>query len=378
MASIDYMTSQTYDIDIGATVYSVTVSMNNVASSSNGQYVVTAYGAVGDNSTDDTAAIQAAIDAAMADGYGGVVYFPEGLYKVTGSLTAYFSSFTSAGQITLLGAGKHTSRIIHHPTATEDTLIIDGWRTSAQSFYIHNLGFSKSTGTGRHAVYIKNASRGEINNCYIYGYAGGAGVKMISENSKNSDLNRIVGCYIGSCQDGVNTDCEGSSASYCDGHMIENCDIITNTRYDIYCGNSGGLSHKADALFVCNSWIQCGSTGTHGLYIDTGVHSVKMSNCNLDGQPATTCITVASGSDNCLFSNVAVDGGYVDSSGTAQFINCHFTATGQTNVISQAPNVGLMPSAEPAAPVEGMVYYDSGANKLKVYTGAAWETITSA
>jgi hypothetical protein len=87
---------------------------------------------------------------------------------------------------------------------------------------------------------------------------------------------------------------------------------------------------------------------------------------------------VASGSDNCLFSNVAVDGGYVDSSGTAQFINCHFTATGQTNVISQAPNVGLMPSAEPAAPVEGMVYYDSGANKLKVYTGAAWETITSA
>jgi hypothetical protein len=25
-----------------------------------------------------------------------------------------------------------------------------------------------------------------------------------------------------------------------------------------------------------------------------------------------------------------------------------------------------------------MVYYDSGANKLKVYTGAAWETITSA
>jgi len=38
------------------------------------------YGAVGDGITDDTAAIQAAIDAA---GYGGVVYFPPGVYRIS-------------------------------------------------------------------------------------------------------------------------------------------------------------------------------------------------------------------------------------------------------------------------------------------------------
>lgn len=38
------------------------------------------YGAVGDGLADDTAAIQAAIDAA---GYGGVVYFPQGVYQVS-------------------------------------------------------------------------------------------------------------------------------------------------------------------------------------------------------------------------------------------------------------------------------------------------------
>lgn len=37
----------------------------------------------------------------------------------------------------------------------------------------------------------------------------------------------------------------------------------------------------------------------------------------------------------------------------------------------------LNPMATPAAPAEGEVYYDSTAHKLKVYTGAAWETISS-
>lgn len=43
------------------------------------------YGAVHNNSTDDTAAIQAAIDAAEAAG-GGVVYFPAGIYIIGGAL----------------------------------------------------------------------------------------------------------------------------------------------------------------------------------------------------------------------------------------------------------------------------------------------------
>ena len=37
----------------------------------------------------------------------------------------------------------------------------------------------------------------------------------------------------------------------------------------------------------------------------------------------------------------------------------------------------MTPRAEPGTPDEGMVYYDSTANKLKVYTGSSWETITS-
>jgi len=64
------------------------------------------YGAKGDGTTDDTAAIQAAIDSLKNTSIsatahrGGTVYFPPGRYKITSTLT-----ITQTGGITLRGAG---------------------------------------------------------------------------------------------------------------------------------------------------------------------------------------------------------------------------------------------------------------------------------
>ena len=64
------------------------------------------YGAVGDGVADDTAAIQAAIDAVIASG-GGALYIPTGTYKTTTALNV-----SDASKLNIRGAGKFLARII--------------------------------------------------------------------------------------------------------------------------------------------------------------------------------------------------------------------------------------------------------------------------
>lgn len=67
-----------------------------------------AYGAKGDNSTDDKAALQAAIDATAAAG-GGTVYLPYGIYRISDSLTL-------KSKVTLRGAHS-TAWVNRFPTS---------------------------------------------------------------------------------------------------------------------------------------------------------------------------------------------------------------------------------------------------------------------
>jgi hypothetical protein len=73
-----------------------------------GFYDVKNYGALGNGSADDTSAIKAAIAAAQANTYGGVVYFPIGQYVVSAPLVITKSDVLILGQgplATLGGAG---------------------------------------------------------------------------------------------------------------------------------------------------------------------------------------------------------------------------------------------------------------------------------
>ncbi|QHC65178.1 hypothetical protein GSU68_00395 [Rathayibacter sp. VKM Ac-2759] len=69
-------------------------------------YNVQDYGATGDGSTDDLPAIDAAIDAALAT-YGGVVYFPRGIYRIAGSI----GRASGLASIAFRGAGELSTRI---------------------------------------------------------------------------------------------------------------------------------------------------------------------------------------------------------------------------------------------------------------------------
>lgn len=79
-----------------------------------GFFSVVASGAAGDGATDDTSAIQSAINSAEVS--GGIVYFPAGTYKIS-------SSLTMKSQVSLLGAGADVSVISQ--SANADIIEVD-------------------------------------------------------------------------------------------------------------------------------------------------------------------------------------------------------------------------------------------------------------
>lgn len=77
------------------------------------------YGAKGDGTTDDTAAIQAAINAAGTPGRG-TVFLPAGTYRTTSKLSLPISN------VGIVGAGREVSRIYSDFTGTEPAIQIKG------------------------------------------------------------------------------------------------------------------------------------------------------------------------------------------------------------------------------------------------------------
>ena len=155
------------------------------------------YGALGDGSTDDTAAIQAAIDAAVAGG-GGTILFPPGDYVVDGGLYV-----PASAPIRLMGSGlamfDHSSRpTTLRRTSGETPLLTVAGESFArrawieisdmtfnggarhgtgvvlhrcQNAYLHRVRIVSCSGTGLQCSQLFNSSG---DNIYIHACGNGA------------------------------------------------------------------------------------------------------------------------------------------------------------------------------------------------------------
>lgn len=157
------------------------------------------FGAVGDGTTDDTAAIQAAVNSLSAAGKGGTVFLPAGAYKITSNILITWPNSTdqnAPGRITLKGAGADLSYIYDYrnntAAATGGAITIDfsaGVDNRFLTMYLGEFSIIKkinattyssgtySIGTGNGLYLDTVPGIGALNDIRIIGYNTGVVLK---------------------------------------------------------------------------------------------------------------------------------------------------------------------------------------------------------
>lgn len=162
------------------------------------------FGALGDSSTDDTAAIQDALDTVPA---GATLFFPEGLYIILGSGS---SALTRTLPINIVGAGFGSTGFSTHASFpnTRDVLTFNSSLTPYQGIHISDFGFYMQS-RGRNGLVI-DASSGNlihgvhIHDCYFTEPNASQAIKF-NGNVAYSTIERcnVAGILLESTGDGV-------------------------------------------------------------------------------------------------------------------------------------------------------------------------------
>jgi hypothetical protein len=224
---------------------------------------VISYGATGDGVTDDTTAIQAAID--YVNNSGGVCYVPEGTFIA--------SVLTLKSGVTLMGAGKNIT-ILKQKDGSNQDFIHNSANTD--TFYgIKNLTVDgnyteQSAGAGivfcGDDVIIDNC---EIKNCEMYG------VLLCDGNRHNIancyiHHNTNIGLFVGSADTAIyDVSIFANKIEYNDSHGI----LIGNTSTTI-----------AQRVHVTNCWLNnngANDGGGGGVWAVDGSSNVIISGCTV-------------------------------------------------------------------------------------------------
>lgn len=213
------------------------------------------YGAVGDGVTDDLQALQRAIDAANNAG-GGVVWLPEGNYRITAQLSMKSNVIMKGagqGTTTITRGGSFGTATIYaancdHFAITDMTLENTNtgnngiFATSCVAFRFENLtvNYAKNCGIAIYGV----SSDGYINNCYFYecgdnnvsgNYNQALAIQGNSNDSPITDIN-ITNCIAKDCGSPYNNNTywEGGGFychSYSDRINISDCKVIGSRKH---------------------------------------------------------------------------------------------------------------------------------------------------
>lgn len=272
------------------------------------------YGATGNGSTDDTAAIQAAVNATASA--KGSLYFPAGTYLVG-------TAISIPANINLFGQGydSHLTR-----TTTGNVFSIIGTSgTLISNVHITELRFSgpstQASSVSGNGIYIDYTSYITVENCFFTGFGltnsndgGISGIRSsyISVIGNNFRLNTNGLCF-GTPNSTIGTDHSLIAHNIClsnweDGLHTQQCSYITMANN--ICGNNGQVSDGAGIDVLRDSYDTmegnlCFSNGGNGIEVGSGTSADTghvISN-NINYQNGGNGISVANLSTKCAITS---------------------------------------------------------------------------
>lgn len=357
----------------GATLLKLPAASTTVA-----VFNVKVYGAAGDGTTDDTAAVQAAVDAAAAvtgsSSGGATVHFPTGTYKLTDVITLGASKLTIQGAgikstwIKQTGSNKHGFYATDKREFTFKDFALEGtsagtgdgiYLAATSSYAVFDCRFENVyiEEFGRHGIHTEDLCTSLFNHVRVdacgtdgfhIGDNGGSGLggTSLTFNSCYANGNSGSGYYIYALKYSNFNGCAADANNY---------------SYQVV--QSSGLAFNA-----CGLEATAGSAG-HGFFITNGSNSIVVNAGWTTNVKATTGIAyhvTANGGSNCsriVFIGCKSQGGItplasakVDTNCQATFINHQphpsvgFTGTGSMQFLSH-DNLGL--SSYGQAPASG-------------------------
>lgn len=238
---------------------------------------VKSYGALGDGTTDDTAAILSAIAAAVVN--GGTVFFPPGVFYHLTDI-----ALTNINNVSIKGAGRSGILKSGNSTTCNGIAISGCSHISVSDLQINGNKSNMSGGINykiQQGIFITGSDDVTVERCYIHDcYSSG-----IMANGNNTNLfiknNRMVACFDNQIYVRANdltpyTACSNGtiSGNICSGGSYSGIQVLGSSYYTIennICFNNGPTAGQGDGIgsegasYITITGNVCYNNGVQGI-----------------------------------------------------------------------------------------------------------------
>lgn len=265
------------------------------------------YGATGDNVTDDTAGIQAAINTLSST--GGIVFFPPGTYDISSPLTL------SNQNVQLRGCGVGSIIQAKNTFSGTQLVLCSGNFTGVSDMQIAFNAGPYSGNPAADAIRVSGAVGVVLQNLFIQ-LINGWGVNSIATASTacaNLILNNV---HIYSCAQGVHTQAVSGSGWFGVQHFI-NCNVDNNQNGDCYF-----FEDIADVL--CSNILGSNTAGSGvSVRIKGRSSAIFLENVDIGPYPgpSTGAVVVIESGTNGVPNQCAIRGGIVEGGTTGIIVS---------------------------------------------------------